>query len=197
MVEVFFVQSRAFDQRVVVPKKATKAAYHGAFFLNIWGPDTDLIITLRHPVAACISTYEKSTGLPVGGKFAVRGNIEEWAQRDNLATGADVDRIVEQDYFDVYLRYWEQYHYNLALTGLMAGKNRTVVAYGQERLMACARRFCERFQISIEVDDFKVFDKRDRHPDWNRRAEPAIRRVAKVWNTIGLTFPLDEVMEGW
>lgn len=197
MVEVFFANSRMFDQRVVVPKKATKAAYHGAFFLNVWGPDTDIIITLRHPVAACISTYEKSTGLPAGGKFAVRGNVEEWAHRDNLATGADVDRIVDQDYFDVYLRYWEQYHYNLALTGMSAARNRTVVAYGKARLMACARRFCERFQNSLEIEDFKVFDKRDRHPDWNRRAEPAIRRVAGVWKTVGLTFPLDEVMEGW
>jgi len=197
MVEVFFANSRLFDQRVVVPKKATKAAYHGAFFLNIWGADTDIIITLRHPVAACISTYEKSTGLPAGGKFAVRGNIEEWAHRDNLATGADGERILDQDYFDVYLRYWEQYHYHLALTGLSAARNRTVVAYGKARLMASARRFCERFQNSIAIEDFKVFDTHDRHPDWNRRAEPAIRRVADAWRMVGLTFPIDEVMEGW
>jgi hypothetical protein len=197
MVEVFFANSRLFDQRVVVPKKATKAAYHGAFFLNIWGADTEIIITLRHPVAACISTYEKSTGLPAGGKFAVRGNVEEWAHRDNLATGADGDRILDQDYFDVYLRYWEQYHYHLALTGLSAAGNRTVVAYGRARLMASARMLCGHFQTSTEIEDFKVFDTRDRHPDWNRRAEPAIRRVADVWKTVGLTFPLDEVMEGW
>lgn len=197
MVEVFYGDSRADGQRIVVPKKATKAAYHGAFFLNVWGPDTEFVLTLRHPVAACISTYEKSTGLPAGGTFAVRGNIEEWAYRDNLATGADRERIFEQDYFDVYLRYWEQYHCNLALTGLFSGKNRTTVAYGKERLMECARGLCARFGSAIEVEEFKVFDHRGRHPDWERRAEPAIRRVAALWDTVGLAFPVGEVMEGW
>ncbi|MBI4195305.1 MAG: hypothetical protein HY526_09525 [Betaproteobacteria bacterium] len=197
MVEVFFANTRPVGGRVVVPKKATKAAYHGAFFLNVWGPDTEVIITLRHPVAACISTYEKSTGLPAGGRFTVRGNIEEWAQRDNVATGADAGRIGERDYFDVYLRYWEQYHYNLALTGLSAARNRTVVVYGRERLMACARGLCERLESPVAIDDFRVFDRRDRHPDWNRRAEPAVRRVAEAWKTVGLDFPMAEVMEAW
>lgn len=197
MVEVFFGNAPLSDRRIVVPKKATKAAYHGKFFLSVWGPDTELIITLRHPVAACVSTYEKSTGLPAGGKFAVRGNIEEWAHRDNLATGADAERILEQDYFDVYLRYWEQYHHNLALTGLSSGKNRTVVAYGRERLMASARALCERYASKAEIEDFKVFDKRDRHPEWNRTAEPVIRRVAATWETVGLQFPLEEVIEAW
>ena len=38
---------------------------------------------------------------------------------------------------------------------------------------------------------------RDRHPDWMKKAEPAVRRVAEVWATVGLSFPLDEVMEAW
>jgi hypothetical protein len=197
MVEVFFAGSRLRDGRIVVPKKATKAAYHGAFFLNAWGPQTDITITLRHPVAACISTYEKSSGLPAGGKFAVRGNIEEWAQRDNAATGGDPKRPLEQDYFDVYLRYWEQYHYNLALTGLSAARNRTVIPYGRDRMMSCARSLCQRFGSTVAIEDFEVFDNRHRHPAWTRRAEPVIRRVAEVWQTVGLAFPLDEVMEGW
>jgi hypothetical protein len=197
MVELFFVDSPLFDHRIIVPKKATKAAYHGAFFLNMWGPDTELIITLRHPVAACISTYEKSTGLPPGEKFALRSNIEEWAQRDNLATGADKERILDQDYFDVYLRYWEQYHCNLALSGLSALKNRTVVAFGKERLMHCANGFRLRFSIPPEIEEFQVFDKRQRHPVWTNKAEPVIRRVAALWKAVGLLFPLAEVMEGW
>ena len=143
------------------------------------------------------STYEKSTGLPVGGKFAVRGNIEEWAHRDNLATGADAERILERDYLDVYLRYWEQYHLDLALTGLSATRNRSVVAYGKERLTTCARKLCARFGSAFDIEDFKVFDKRDRHPEWNRRAEPVIQRVAEAWNVVGIDFPVDEVMEAW
>jgi len=97
---------------------------------------------LRHPVAAAISTYEKSTGLPEDGKFKVRGNIEEWARRDNIFTGEDPEGIFRRDYFDVYLRYWEQYHYNLALTGFSASRNWSMVVYGRGKqipiLLACS-----------------------------------------------------------
>ncbi|MBI3069104.1 MAG: hypothetical protein HYY79_09605, partial [Betaproteobacteria bacterium] len=138
MVEVFYANSRLHDNFVVVPKKATKAAYHGAFFNTALGPNAEYVITLRHPLAACISTYEKSTGLPEDGKFKVRGNIEEWARRDIVFTGADPRKVLEDDYFDVYLRYWEQYHYNLALTGLGANRNWTAVGYGREPMMQLA-----------------------------------------------------------
>jgi hypothetical protein len=197
MVEVFFGSSQPLDGRIVVPKKATKAAYHGAFFLNIWGPDSEIIITLRHPVAACISTYEKSTGLPPDGMFAMRGNIEEWAYRDNVATGGDKERMRAEKYFDVYLRYWEQYHCSLALSGLSAGRHRTIIAYGKNRLMHCARELCARFGSVTDAEEFKVVDNHDRHPDWTRQAEPAIRRVAALWQVVGLAFPLDQIMEGW
>lgn len=197
MVEVFFAGARPRNGRIIVPKKATKAAYHGAFFLNMWGPDSECIITLRHPVAACISTYEKSGGLPADGRFAMRSNIEEWAQRDHVATGTDAEVVRGREYFDVYLGYWEQYHLQLALTGLAAAKSRAIVAYGRERLMDCARRLSDRVGGAAPVEDFEVFDQRSRHPDWNVRAEPVVRRVAAIWDRAGLGFPLDEVMEGW
>lgn len=197
MVEVFFANSRLFNNRVVVPKKATKAAYQGAFFRTALGPDTEYVITLRHPVAACISTYEKSTGLPDGGRFKVRGNIEEWARRDAVFTGADPEKVLEENYFDVYLRYWEQYHCNLALTGLSAARNWTVVVYGRERMMGLAERWFRRFRSTRQPEDFKVFDKRARHADWNLKAEAAIWRVANTWKVVGRTFPVAEVMEGW
>lgn len=197
MVELYFADSRLRDNFVIVPKKATKAAYHGAFFNAMLGPSVEHILTLRHPVAACISTYEKSGGLPENGKFKVRGNIEEWARRDNVATGEGAQKIFEKDYFDVYLRYWEQYYYSLALTGLLADRPWVAVAYGKERMEQCAQGFFERFRNNGKAEEFKVFDKRDRHPDWHPRAEAAIRRVAGVWGSVGLKFPLDEVMECW
>lgn len=198
MTEVFFANSRLFDNRVIVPKKATKAAYQGAFFNTAFGPDTEYIITLRHPLAACISTYEKSTGLPADGKFKVRGNIEEWARRDNEFAGADPGTILDQDYFDVYLRYWEHYHCNLVLTGLAANKrNWKLVVYGRDSMMKVAQDWFVRFRNKGQVEDFKVFDKRDHHPEWRPRAEAGIRRVAATWEGIGLQFPIDEVMEGW
>lgn len=197
MVEVFFAGSRLFDEVVVVPKKATKAVYHGAFFNAAFGPNTEYLITLRHPLAACISTYEKSTGLPADGKFKVRSNIEEWAGRDSEFTGANPGQLLERDYFHVYLRYWEQYHLNLALTGLPASRNWKVVVYGRERLMEFAQGCFKRFRSKGEAEDFKVFDKRDWHKEWRRDAEAAIQRVTGVWKSMDMAFPVDEVMEGW
>lgn len=197
MVEVFFANSRLFDNLLVVPKKATKAVYHGAFFNTVLGQETDFVITLRHPVAACISTYEKSTGLPEDGKFKVRGNIEEWARRDNEFTGTDPAKLFDQDYFDVYLRYWEQYHLNLALTGLGASRNWKVVVYGRERMVGLAQDYFRRFRNRGTPDDFKVFDKRALHKEWSKAAEAAIRRVTETWKTVGLQFPVEEIMEAW
>ncbi len=197
MVEMFFAKSRTENGYAVVPKKATKAAYHGAFFNSVLGPKTEYIITLRHPVAACISTYEKSSGLPLDGRFDVRGNIEEWAKRDVAWLGVQDGDILRSDYFDIYLRYWENYHLSLALSGLSANRNWTVVAYGRERLMALAKQYHRRFDSKAAPGDFKVFDKRSRHPDWNAKAGPTIARVVEVWKTAGLNFPVDEVMEGW
>ena len=197
MVEIFFSNSRLFNNLIMVPKKATKAAYHGAFFNMVFGPNTEYVITLRHPLAACISTYEKSTGLPQDGKFKVRGNIEEWARRDNVFTGEDPQGILGRDYFDVYLRYWEQYHYNLALTGLGANRNWTVVVYGRERMMKLAQSYFTRFRSKGGAEEFKVFDNRKRHPEWKKKAEHAVARVSAVWRSVGLIFPVDEIMECW
>jgi hypothetical protein len=197
MVEVYFAKSRRVDGYTIVPKKATKAVYQGAFFNAVLGPKTEYIITLRHPVAACISTYEKSTGLPLDGRFDVRGNIEEWVKRDLMWLGTDEGSLLRSDYFDAYLRYWENYHCLLALSGLAANRSWTVVAYGKERLMTLARKLHERFGSAAAPGEFKVFDKRSRHPDWNDRADKAIERVAQVWKLAGVEFPVAEVMEGW
>lgn len=197
MVEEFFADARLFRHRIVVPKKATKAAYHGAFFERALGPETEYIITLRHPVAACISTYEKSTGLPADGRFAVRGNIEEWIRRDNVYTGRREAEVFQRDYFDMFLSYWEHYHYNVVLTGLRRNPNWTLAAYGKERFEGLAGRFHERFKSGRQPEGFKVFDNRARHPEWMKKAEPVVRRVSEVWRTAGIEFPLEEVMEAW
>ena len=195
MVEVFFVDSPRLDGVIVVPKKATKAAYHGAFFNAALGPHTEYVITLRHPIAACISTYEKSAGLPSNGKFQVRSNIEDWARRDNEFTGADPARLFDQSYFDVYLRYWEQYHLNLALTGLK--RDWRTVVYGRERMMGLAHEYFRRFSSRAEPEQFKVFDKRNLHGEWKDAAQRAICRVSETWKLVGMHFPVDEIMEGW
>lgn len=197
MVEIYFGQAKTHMGKIVVPKKLLKGSYAGGFFQQILGNAVDHIFTVRHPVTSAISTYEKSGGMPENGKFAVRGNIEEWVRRDLTYTGVDQREIFQMDYFDAYLRYWEQYHYYVATTGLSANRNIDVVAYGKERMEAVSQRWHNRFESGQQAGEFKVFDKRDRHPEWLERAEPVVKRVAEVWERVGLDFPLDAVMEAW
>ena len=197
MVEIYFGSAKTHMGKVVVPKKLLKGSYAGGFFHHVLGEAVDHVFTVRHPVTSAISTYEKSGGLPANGKFAVRGNIEEWVRRDLAYTGMEPNRIAQLDYFDAYLRYWEQYHYYVATTGLSANRNISVVPYGAERMTALSRRWHNRFESGLEPGEFKVFDKRDRHPDWMQQAEPIVKRVAAVWERVGLAFPYDEVMEAW
>ncbi len=197
MVEIFFGQEKPRFGKIVVPKKLTKGSYAGGFFHQILGEAVEHVLTVRHPVACCISTYEKSGGWPEDGRFRVRSNIEEWMRRDLAYLGHQDSSLGAQDYFDVYLRYWEHYHYFIATTGLSAARNIEVVPYGAETMQRQAQRYHNRFESGRQAGEFHVFDKRDRHPEWFAKAEPAVRRVAELWKSVGLAFPLEAVMEAW
>ncbi len=199
MAELFFgnQQAGAADSTTVVPKKTTQAAYHGAFFREIMGPDTECLVTLRHPVAACISTYEKSGGLPKNGKFTVRSNIEDFAQRASLFTGISQDTINSSKYFDIYLHYWETYHNNLATTGLLQPGNHTIVCYGEQAMQTAAADLYTRFSGTGTADRFRVKRKTHKHPGWNEKANAAIERVAAVWSASGIGFPEQQLLEAW
>lgn len=194
MVELWFGSAKTHVGKIVVPKKLLKGSYAGGFFHHVLGEAVDHVFTVRHPVTSAISTYEKSGGLPANGKFAVRGNIEEWIRRDLAYTGLDA---LKMDYFDAYLRYWEQYHYYVATTGLSANRNIEIVPYDADSMTALARRWHGRFESGQQPTEFKVFDKRDRHPEWMATAEPVVARVAAVWERVGLAFPYEAVMKGW
>lgn len=197
MVEIYFGKAKPHTGKVVVPKKLLKGTYAGGFFHRILGESVENILTVRHPVACAVSTYEKSGGHPPDGKFKVRGNIEEWVRRDLTYTRYATEEVLAMDYFDAYLRYWEQYHYYVATTGLSANRNVTLAPYTRESMVATSQRFHNRFESGLKPTEFKVFDKRDRHPEWVKQAEPVVRRVAEVWDRVGLRFPLDAVMENW
>ena len=198
MVELFFAGKPRHSGRTVVPKKLTKGIYAGGFFHRVLGEAVEHIVTLRHPAAACVSTYEKSGGLPENGRFAVRSNIEDWCRRDLLYTGVSPEQLMAMDYFDAYLRYWEQYHYYVATTGLSANRELRVVVYGKQRLESLAQRFHRRYESNLQPGEFKVSDLgRSRHPEWISRARPAVERVAAAWTRVGIPFPVDEVMECW
>jgi hypothetical protein len=197
MVEAYFGDRQPIAGKIIVPKKATKAAYHGAFFRTVFGADAEYIITLRHPLAACISTYEKSGGLTADGLFRARSNIEEWARRDLEVSGMRPEQIEHMPYIDAYLGYWNYYHRQLADTGLASGQSWQVVAYGRDRLMHLAEEFNHRFGISGVVEDFKVERKRDRHPDWLPASDAALRQLGACWTHQGLPFPTAELGECW
>jgi hypothetical protein len=198
MVELYFADSQTNKSTKVIPKKASKAAYHGAFFNRMLGGATEYLVTIRHPISSCISTYERAGGFTPNGKFLPRGNIEIWAARDYLFTaGGPEMSVLSQDYFDVYLRFWEHYHYNLALTGLSANKNWSIIPYTREAMESAAQGCYDKLGCHEQPDAFKVFDKRSQHTDWQKKSEQAIRRVSAVWDSVGLRFPVDAVMEQW
>lgn len=198
MVEVFFAGRAPHEGRVVVPKKLTNFVHAGAFFRRVLGESMEQVLTLRHPVAACVSTYEKSGGLPADGRFTVRSNIEEWCRRDLEDTGCRAGRLAEMDYFEAYLRYWEQYHLALAMAGPAAAARLRMAAYGRDTLRALAREYHVRYGSGLEPREFEVSDAaRRRHPEWVERAQPAIDRVAAAWKVLGLEFPLAEISACW
>lgn len=183
--------------RIVVPKKLTQGAYAGAFVRQLLGERAEHILTVRHPAAACLSTYEKSGGLPPGGRFAVRSNIEAWCRRDLGFAGISAERLSTMDYFEAYLRYWELYHLMLAGTGLPGALVR-VAAFERGQLTALAQRFHTEFAGGGQAAEFDVSQRaRQLHPEWLERARPAIERVAAQWSTMGLAFPRDAIEECW
>ena len=198
MVEIYFGKNKPHYGKIMVPKKLLKGTYAGGFFHQILGESVEQILTVRHPVTSAISAYEKSGGLPPDGKFKVRGNIEEWVRRDlSYTTGLTNEEMFAMPYFDAYLHYWEQYHYYVATTGLSANRNIQLVPYGKERMEGVSRSFQNRFESGKQPNEFKVFAKQDRHPDWIKRSETVVKRVAEVWDRVGLKFPYKEVMEIW
>jgi len=193
MVESFFAGHRPRMGKIVVPKKLTQGVYAAGLFRQVFGPEADWILTVRHPVPACVSTYEKSGGLPDAGRFAVRSNIEAWCRRD-LERGAYSSQQLEgADYFDVYLRYWEQYYMLVTTNGLSQCPRLRVVAFGADPLRSVAQLYQDLHGSGLRASEFHVsYDARRRHSDWVARARPAIERVAAAWREAGLAFPLGE-----
>lgn len=198
MVEIFFGDRKPRFGKIVVPKKLTKSVYAGGFFHQVLGEGTEQVLTVRHPVASCVSTYDKSGGLPVDGCFRVRSNIEEWCRRDLQQTGCSAEQLQSMDYFDAYLRYWEQYHLSFAMTGLSASRDLQVIAFSKHALQSCAQGYHDRYGSGLQASAFHISDKARRlHPEWIERAQPTIDRVAATWKLLGIPFPAEEINYCW
>jgi hypothetical protein len=194
MLELFFANSR--DARVHVPKKLTKAIYASGFFKQILGGDAELVVTIRHPLACFISTYEKSGGLPPGGAFMQRSTIEHWVRRDLLSVGISHDELATLDYFSAYVRYWEHYYTALAMSGLARNQRTRVIAFGARRMQELAVQWHGRFASGRAPARFLIrAGLQDRHPQWVQRSLEAVERVAGLWQSMGLAFPAAELGE--
>jgi len=198
MVELFFAGRKPHSGKIVVPKKLTKSVYAAGFFRRVLGEGMEHVLTLRHPAAACVSTYEKSGGLPDGGRFLVRSNIEEWCRRDLHYCGYSAQQLGSMDYFAAYLRYWERFHLSLATSGLAASHDLRIVAFSKPTLQSIAQGYHDRFGSGLRASEFHVSDKARRvHPQWIERAQPAIERVAETWKSLGVAFPAAELSLCW
>lgn len=192
MLELFFAKRR--DARIHVPKKLTKAIYASGFFKQILGADAQFIVTVRHPLACFISTYEKSGGLPPDGALMQRSTIEHWVRRDLLSVGISSDELATLDYFSAYVRYWEHYYTALAMSGLVRNQRTTVVGFGAERMQELAAHWHGRLASGRTPAQFLTrAGLQGRHPQWIQRSAEAIERVANLWRLMGIPFPAAEL----
>ncbi len=183
-------------ERIHVPKKLTKAIYASGFFKQILGRDAEFVVTVRHPLACCISTYEKSGGLPPTGTFTDRSTIEHWIRRDLLSTGVSAEELATMDYFSAYVRYWEQYYTALAMSGLVRSSRAAVVGFGAARMQELAAHWHGRFASGRAPARFLTrAGLQHRHPQWMHRSREAIERIAGLWQRMGLPFPAAELEE--
>jgi hypothetical protein len=194
MLELFF--GNRPEGRVNVPKKLTKAIYATGFFRQFLSPDSEFVVTIRHPLACCISTYEKSGGLPPDGAFPERSTIEHWIRRDLRSVGTSRDEFATLDYFSAYLRYWEQYYTALAMSGLIRNARTTVVCFGPQRMQELAAQWHIRYASGRSASKFLTrADLKERHPQWLQRSREAIERVGVLWRLMGIPFPAAELNE--
>ncbi len=197
MVEIFFAHRRRHLGRIVVPKKLPQSVYTPGLFQHLFGRDADWVFTVRNPVAACVSSYEKSGGLPADGRLHLRSNIESWIARDleqDLPAPHSGDSM---GYFDAYLRYWERFHLLVATAGYQRYGRFRVVPYCAESIQSIAQEYHDAHGSGLPAPEFHVSDRaRLRHPEWVKKAQPALRRVQEAWRGAGLEFPLDQVVEG-
>ena len=192
IVEMYF--SGCGSSTVHVPKKLTKGVYAGSFFNTVLGRNAEYFVTIRHPIPACISTYEKSGGLPADGLIKARSNIEKWIIRDLVHTGVAEAELRHMDYFEAYVRSWEQYYITLAFSGLTAHRVRTIVPFARDTMESTARLMHARLGSNQAPRSFVAFSRLDeRHPQWISRAEEALQRVGATWRLAGLSFPYAEL----
>ncbi len=197
MVEIYFTEHGrlAYQGGVVVPKKMTKAVYNFPLVEELFGTDSNYLITLRHPLSMIRSTLEKSGGMPENRKFAVRSAIERWALDDWVRWGFNEKEVAARPYIEVMLDYWKRFHFQLALAGIPRMKTARIVPYGEQYMTGVVKDYYQAFGADLEPEAFKVADKPAFEKAEEDAAERVVNEVATFWEDLGLSFPRDEIAE--
>jgi len=136
---------------------------------------------------------DKSGGMPEDNKFVVRSAIERWALDDWMDRGYDETAIKNMDYIEVFLGYWQRYHYTLALVGIPSMPTSEIVVFGKKPMMEYTEKLFERLNVNIEPEEFKESKPRDFSKKYEKMADKVIKNVANFWDSLGLKFPASEL----
>lgn len=190
MVEIFFGgHKKLHSGGILVPKKFPKAVYDFNLVKEVFGANAEYLITLRHPLSVCKSIMDKSGGMPAGGKFSLRSNIEQWVCDDWVQQGVPRDKVLNMDYVKCILGYWKHYHFQMAMSGLPRLPKASVVPFGEESMTGKAVELYARFGLDMEPETFKkstppLFSGED-----EKEAERTIEEVAAFWKVLDMEFP--------
>lgn len=180
----------------LVPKKMHKmVAWAGSFKMLLGQGRADYLVTVRHPVPACISIYEKCGGLPANGLFPMaspRSAIERWIINDLMHLGYSAQHVAKMDYIDAVLASWSQFYLRMAGSGLFLGHRDEIriVPYGKDALEQVVRDYRQHQGCTTtEPEPVHIHDKAHQHADWLVRGDAAVQTVARAWASVGLSFP--------
>ncbi|WP_338467642.1 hypothetical protein RXV95_03540 [Novosphingobium sp. ZN18A2] len=187
---------RRSDGFWLAPKKMHKIVFWASSFKMLLGQGrADYLVTLRHPVPACISIYEKCGGLPADGRFPVsapRSAIERWIINDLMHLGYTAQQLSVMSYFEVVLVGWAQFHLRMATSGLFLGDRKEIrlVPYGKDCLEQVVTDYRGRFaNANFAPEPVLIHTKSIEHPDWRARGDEAVETVRHAWSMLGLPFP--------
>ena len=199
MVEIFFDErgKRIHDGRIVVPKKFTKAVYYFDLIRELFVDNADYLVTLRHPLSVTQSVLDKSGGMPADGKFVVRSAIERWAANDWIYRGVPEDEVLEMDYVECMLGYWKRFHFQMAMAGIPAMPGARLVPYGEKYMTDTVNTYFRAFDVNLQPETFKVAPRPEFPAAARAAADRVLDDVAAFWTSMGMTFPAEQVANGF
>ncbi len=197
MVEIYYGGGNLLrhNNKIVVPKKFTKAVYNYPLIREMFSGNSNFLITLRHPISMTQSVIEKSGGMPKNRRYDLRSAIERWALDSWLQTGKTEDDVRKMGYVDVMVGYWKRYHYHLALSGMAGSPNTTLVPYGEKSMTDITKKLFADFGVYLEPEKFKVAEPPKFEKSEELLADMTVAEMAVFWESLGLKFPKHDLMQ--